>query len=405
MKLQLQTSEKMFELAKKIDADSMTSRKRLLADQWVEGAYPKYIQRSKGAYLWDVDENQYLDMMLAFGTVVLGHADPDVETAVRAELEKGVASAIHRTIRLELISLLSETVPGAEAVTLLKTGSDGTSAAVRLARIFTQRTGVIRWGYHGWHDWCCPRDAGIPRAAREGVSSFKYNDLSSLKAAFEARKDEIACLIMMPFELEEPENDFLKEAKAIAHHYKALFILDEVRSGFRVALGGAQEKYGVTADLSVFSKAMANGFEISAVTGRAEILKGLAHTHVSSTFFNNSLSMAAACATIRKLRSSDALAKIEFLGKSFLSGLERLIQFHGVPAKAVGVPSMPFLEFLCEDPSEKERLRNHFYREVTAQGVILFPAHHWFLCASMNEADVRKALQAIEKGFQSLKAL
>lgn len=396
-------SQQKFARAREIDAFAFTAEGRLPANKLVDGAYPIYASRAEGPYVWDVDGNRFLDFMLAFGTVVLGHGDPDVLAAVKAELDSGLSCSIQKANRLELLELLVEVIPGAEAAFLLKTGSDATSAAVRLARLFTGRPGVVRWGYHGWHDWCCPRADGVPAGAREGVTSFEYNDPESLERAFASRPGEVACLIMMPLELEAPAPGFLRQAKEIAHRHGALFVLDEVRTGFRLGLGGAQARYDVVADLATFSKAIANGFEVSAITGRRDVLACLGRTHVSSTFFNNSAAMAAAIATIRKLRETDPFPRLERLGGALLAGMDELAARHGVPARAAGVPTMPFLRFASGDAARDDRLRSAFYREVTPRGFLLFPQHHWFVSAAMTDAHLGETLAAFDAGFAAAK--
>jgi len=397
-------SEKWLQRAKTCEAWAATRSQIRKGDQFIEGAYPIYASYGRGAYFWDVDGNRYIDYMLGYGTVILGHADARVRDAVAQESEKGVClSPLWRPCQVELAELLTSTIPGAEMVFLMKTGSDATSGALRLARIHTGRSKVVRWGYNGWHDWAAPRQEGIPASIRAETLTFRYNDAASLRTVFEEHPDQIACVLMMPFELEHPLPGFLQEVRDIAHEHGALFILDEMRSGFRMALGGAQEYFDVQADLATFSKAMSNGYPISAIAGRAEILHCLSRTHMASTFYANSAEMAAAMATISVLKESDAIPHIWAMGEMFQRGLSALIDEYEVQAQVVGYPPCPFLLFTAPDENEREAAKMVFYTETTRHGVLLHPNHHWYTCAAHTEDDIAQTLNACRKGFEAVR--
>jgi glutamate-1-semialdehyde 2,1-aminomutase len=394
-------SKQWMRRAEKCDARAAIRSQIRKESRLIEGAYPFYASHARGAYFWDVDGNQYIDYILGYGPVILGHADPQVTEAVVQEIEKDVCiSPFWRPTQVRLVELLTSVIPGAELVFLMRTGSDATSGAVRLARIYTGRSKVVRWGYNGWHDWASPRVEGIPRSIQDETLIFRYNDLAFLRALFEAHPDQIACVLMMPFELEPPLPGFLQEVQALAHDYGALFILDEMRSGFRMALGGAQEYFGVQADMATFSKAMANGYAISAITGRADILQCLGRTQMTSTFYANSPEMAAAIATISVLKESDALRRIWTLGEMLQQGLRTLITEYQVPAQVVGYPPCPFLLFTSSNEDEREAAKTIFYSETTRQGVMFHPSHQWFLSAAHTEGDVAYTLDVCRKGWE-----
>jgi glutamate-1-semialdehyde 2,1-aminomutase len=365
------------------------TRGDVLAPAWTEDTvYPRFADRLKGGRMWDVDGNCYLDFLLGYGPVILGHADDRITRAVIAELERGNCLAPMWSPRqVELTELLCSVVPGAQMAYPLKTGSDANSAAVRLARIFTERPSVARWGYNGWHDWAAGKPAGIPAAVRRHSLTFTP-DPRSLDRCFRERRGEIACVLMMPFGDEPIAGDLLQELSDVAHHHGALFILDEMRSGFRMALGGAQEYFGIQADLSAFSKAMANGYPISAVVGRADVMKGLAATRISSTFYAGPAEMVAAIETIKILKTTDVLSHIWSLGRRFLCGLSAAVADTGVAAEAVGYPVMPFLRFTDPDPGRRARERDQFFVETTRRGVLLHPGHQWFICGAHTEQDI-----------------
>lgn len=402
--LALGESKRLLARAAQVDATLAYSGYVLPRDRLVDGEYPVYGESASGAHVRDVDGNTYLDFILAYGTVVLGHADPVVSEAVLKEIRDGFAITLRKRVQVELAELLTSVIPNAERVFLLKSGSDATSAAVRISRAHTGRERVIRWGYNGWHDWCANRPAGVPEHAQRVVGSFDYNDLASLEAEFDRHPGEYACLLMMPFEVEPPAPGFLQGAAELARRHGALFVLDEMRSGFRMSLGGAQEKYGVCADVMTFSKAMANGYAISAVVGSERVMRSVGDVHIGSTFHVNGAEMAAALATIRQLRDTPALKHIETLGQRFQAGLRDQAAGSSLSAEVTGVPQMPFLRFGYADDAVRQRVQEAFYTETVRRGVLLHPNHHWFICAAMTEADIDTALDAAAAGFRAAEA-
>lgn len=403
--LSLRRSDELLRRGSAVDATLAAEGYVLPRDRVIEGEYPSFAERGEGAYVWDVDGNRYLDFVLAYGTIVLGHAHPAVSAAVIGEIRRGFALSLRKRAQVELGELLQEVIPGAERVLLLKTGSDATSAAVRISRAYTGRDRVVRWGYSGWHDWAALRPAGVPDFVRESTHTFTYNDVAGLEQLFAAHGEEIACCVMMPFELEAPAPGFLEAVARVVREHGALLVFDEMRSGFRVALGGAQERFGVRADLATFSKAMANGYPISALTGGEEIMATVGDVHISSTFYVNAAEMAAAMATIAELRRGEALPRIERLGRLLLAGLTELAEAAGVEAVARGAPQMPYLEFTHRDEAQREAAKTAFFTETIRRGILLHPNHHWYLCAAMGEEDVDAALAACEAGFAAVAAL
>lgn len=394
-------SQKMFARAQEIIVGGTTQGKA--PNTLIQGEYPIYAARGQGAYLWDIDGNRFLDWILAYGIIVLGYCDQEVDEAAIREIRQGFAFPLTRPVQNELAELLTQLIPCAEMVHFFKTGSDTTTAAVRLARIVTGREKIIRWGYNGWHDWCCLREPGIPRKVREDVLTFRYNDLDSLEDVLKKNRDQVACVIMMPLEIELPQPGFLAGVKELAHRYGALFILDEMRSGFHLALGGAQEYYGVVPDLATFSKAISNGYAISVLAGKREVMETLSQTYVSSTFFTNSIAMAAAVATINRLRRDNLIPHLWKIGQGLLDGLNSLARDTGVEAEAIGVAPMPYMVFTYADPEVRETARYLFYRETTRRGVLLHPGHHWFVSAAHTDSDLAHTLEVSGEAFQLVK--
>lgn len=370
----------------------------------IEDVYPVYGSHAQGAYLWDVDGNRYIDFILGYGTIILGHADPRINEPVIEEIKKGnLLSPLWKPIQVELNELLTSTIPGAEMSFLMKTGSDATSGAVRLARIFTKRNKIIRWGYNGWHDWATPRTTGVPLSTQADSILFKYNDIKSIENIFKQYPDQIACILMMPFEFEPPKLGFLNEIKALANKNGALFILDEMRSGFRMALGGAQQFFDIKADLATYSKSMSNGYPISAIVGRADILEGVGKTKMTATYFCSSHEMVAAKTTISLLQNSDIISHIWRIGTLFKEGVCKLIEEYEIEAFFRGYAPFPYIEFMAKNELERQKIKEIFYTETTKHGVLFHPNHHWYICAAHSEEDIQYTLDVVKKGFIKIK--
>jgi len=395
--------KKSFRLLKVAERNEAWATYRFKNFSQIEGKYPYYATRAKGAYVWDVDGNQYIDYLLGYGSVILGHADKRVDRVVIDEIKRGNnVSPLWKPIQIQLTNLLTSVIPKSEMAYLMRSGSDATSGAVRLARLFTKRDKVIRWGYHGWHDWATTVPGGIPRHIKKDILEFTYNDLESLKAIFEKYPKKVACVIMMPFELEKPKDGFLKKVRRICRRYGALFILDEMRSGFRLSLGGAQEYFDVQADLATFSKAIANGYPISAIVGRADVLAGLKDTVLGATYFGNTPEMAAAIATIKILQTTNALSHIWELGEYLRKETVDLISKFDIPAEFLGYPPFPFVKFTVDDGVLREKLKRTFYCEATRHGVFIHPNHHWYISASHLRKDIERTIEIFRSAFESV---
>jgi glutamate-1-semialdehyde 2,1-aminomutase len=289
--------------------------------QFVRGFAPKYLQRGHGAHVWDVDGNEYIDYVMGVGPISLGYAYAAVDEAVCVQLEDGITFSLMHPLEVEVAELLREVVPGAESVRFGKTGAEVTSAAVRVARAFTGRSKVLCCGYHGWHDWyigVTDRAAGVPEAVRDLTFTVDYNDLPSVEAALDG---DTACVILEPATFEEPRDGFLHELARLCRANGTLLIFDEMWTGFRLALGGAQERFGVIADMACFSKALANGMPLSALTGRRDVLSLLAEdVFFFSTFGGEALSLAAARATIAEMRRRDVFGHLARIGRALKDG-------------------------------------------------------------------------------------
>ena len=416
-KNRLKKSHDLFEVAKTLIPGGVQKSRR--PSNFAEN-YPIFIDRGKGAHIYDVDGNEYIDWLLSYGPIVLGHCHSRVDQAVITEIKKGFLFDLTHPLQLRLAKKITEIIPCAEKVLFLNTGSGVTSAAIRIARIYTSRNMVIRWGYHGWHDWCCPNQAGIPKSTMEDVVTFSYNDLDSLQNVLEKNRNKVACIIMMPFQIELPKPGFLEGVRELADTYGAVLIFDEIRSWPRMGLGGAQKYYGVTPDMTTLSKGIANGYPISLVVGKEEIMMAAEKTTISGTYFPSTFGIAAALATIQELEDTNAIDHMWKIGKQLSDGLKDLIESRKVKAEVIGVPIMPFLIFgdkadykktwyekIYEegDPGTEEdkRLTNVFYSETIKRTVFFHPRHHWFSCLSHTDEDVKKTLQVAEQALDIAK--
>jgi glutamate-1-semialdehyde aminotransferase len=377
--------------------------------------YPIFMEKGKGAHIVDVDGNEYIDWLLSYGPIVLGHSYQTIDDAVMQEMREGFLLNLTQPLQLELARKLVELIPCAEKVLFVNTGSGATSAAVRIARLYTGRERIVRWGYHGWHDWSCPTPgAGIPRSTGETVLSFFYNNLDSLNEVMEKNRGEVACIIMMPLEIEIPKKGFLEGVRDLADRHEVVLIFDEVRSWPRMGLGGAQKYYGVTPDMTTLSKGVANGYPISAVVGKGEIMDAVVQTTVSATYFPSTLGISAALATIDVMEKQNVIKHLWSIGRELADGLRSIVAQKKVNAHIMGESPMPFLIFgesknyariWYEEiyrkgypGTAKDRLLMHtFFNETIKRGVFFHPRHHWFTCFSHTQKDVEQTLEVADQ--------
>ncbi len=358
------------------------------------GGYPLFMERAAGAELWDVDGNHLIDYLLGFGSVILGHADPRVETAVARALHSGANPTLLNLHHVELAETLVDMLPGVELVTFLRTGSDAIAAAVRLARAVTGRQRVLHWGMHGWHDWCTAASDGVLPANAAVLHRFEYNNLADAERLFARYPGEIACIAMMPYEFELPQPGYLSALRALAHRHGALFVLDEVRSGFRIDLGGAQARFGVEADLCAYSKALANGHALSVLGGKRAIMQEILKLGLTVTFYRAPDPMAAALATIAALSDDAVPARLERLGQRLQAGLNEAFTSAGLPGRAIGHPATPFIRFAADRPVTDQRMIRRFSNGMLERGYLMPCATHWFICAAMTEAMIDQTIAA-----------
>jgi len=403
-KLNVTKSMQMFEDAKKLCPGGVMGIRRPY--NFVEGEYPIFISHGKGGHIFDVDGNEYIDMLCSFGPIILGHVEPEVDRAVIEQMQKGFCFSLVQPVQNELEKRLTELIPCAENVILVKTGSDATTAAVRVARACTNKPEILRCGYHGWHDWCVEVKGGVSPEVSNHTHGFHFNDIAQLETLLKEHKGNVAAIIMTPIghelgePLEEPQPGYLKAVRELATENGAILIFDEIRTGFRLSIGGAEKLYGVVPDLATFGKAMANGYPISAVVGKREYMSVMeSKAFLSSTFFPNSLEIIAALKTVQILQREKVLDKLRERGEPFLKRLSQIVEDSGVPCRASGLPTMQFITFTKDEKLIYKERRKQFFIETIRRGLFLHPYHHWYTCYRHTEQDLENALSVIQKAL------
>ncbi len=408
-KLNLKKTFEEFERAKALVPGGVLGIRRPY--NFVEGEYPVFFESGEGGRMKDIDGNEYLDYLCAYGPIILGHKEKEIDEAVIEQIRnKGFCFSLTQTQQNELAEKLNEIIPCSEMSVFVKTGSDATTTSIRIARAYTGKLKIMRCGYHGWHDWCVEVKGGIPEKLYEDVHEFMYNDIEGLEELMKIHGDDTAAIIMTPFghplgaKMEEPKEGFLQKVKDLARKYGAVLIYDEIRTGFRMSIGGAQKYYGVTPDLAVFGKAIANGYPIGAVSGRKEIMEMVeSEVFISSTFFPNSLSYIAALKTIEILERDNVLEKIWEKGRYFMEKTRAILEKYDVGAELSGIPPMNFITFKKNESKSYKNKRVDFYTHLIRNGVFLQPYHHGYICYRHTQEDLDYTVKAIEDALIYLK--
>ncbi|MEW5772904.1 MAG: aminotransferase class III-fold pyridoxal phosphate-dependent enzyme [Thermodesulfobacteriota bacterium] len=337
-------------------------------DRFSYGVWPGYFSRAEGVRVWDLDGNEYVDMSIGgIGATVLGYQDPEVDEAVREAMGRGVASSLNCPEEVELADLLCELHPWAEMARFGRCGGEAMAVAVRIARAAAGRDKVAFCGYHGWHDWYLAANlgtenalgehlisgldpAGVPRGLAGTALPFSYNDAAGLEAIVAAHGKDLAAVVMEPIRSSRPEPGFLERVRELADSCGAALVVDEVSAGFRLGCGGAHLGLGLEPDLAVFSKALGNGYPVSAVIGRARYMEAAQHSFISSTNWTERTGSAAALAMVRKFRRVKAHERLMALGEAVQAGWVRLGEKHGLPLHAGGIAPLSHFAFEVAEP-------------------------------------------------------
>ena len=375
--------------------------------QFVQGVSPTHIERAEGSRVWDVDGNEYVDCNAALGPILLGHNYPAVSEAVADQVEQGTMYTMEHPLHLDVAETLTEVVPCAEMVKFAKSGNDVTTLAAKVARAHTGRDVIATQGYHGWPDvWMADKgnlSAGIPDVLADYVEGFEYNDIESVEAIFEDNPGDVAAVVTTPVNLEEPEDDFLEELQELCEREGALLVFDEVLTGFRFAVGGAQEYFGVTPDLACFAKAMANGYSISALAGKREYMETLddGDFFYSMTYAGDAVPLAAAKATLDVLQNEPVHEEICEVGEAMIEGynevatevgLEEVTSAEGFPQRfSIGFSSEIQTNAPTNEPADGRLVRSLFMQEAHKRGVLYTGSH--IPTYSHDEEDVEFTLE------------
>ena len=358
---------------------------------------PTAMVRSSGCRVWDTEGHEYLDYIMALGAVALGYGHPAVNRAASAAIDAGVVGPLAPEMESIFASELHHVIPWLERVRFLKTGAEAVAAAVRIARAHTRREVVLGCGYHGWLDWCTLNDPAVPGGTRSSLGVIAFNDPDDVRRQVRDLDDRLAAIVVEPIIDGPPTLDWLRTLKEEARRVGAVLIFDEIKTGCRIALGGAGEAYGVHPDLVVMGKALANGFPLALAGGRADIMAAAEKTWISSTLATEMPSLAAARATIEVMMKEQVPQHLNRIGHQLMEGLARLANNYPRVVQAVrGVPEMCHLEF------REEAASFAVARECARRGILFKRSAYNFVSLAHTPADVDRALGALEETLRPL---
>jgi glutamate-1-semialdehyde 2,1-aminomutase len=360
---------------------------------------PLRMTRSSGCRVWDAEGRDYLDFIMALGAVALGYGHPAVTRAVTEAAEQGVVGPLPPVLEEAVAADLCRAIPWLERVRFLKTGAEAVAAAVRLARVVTGRDDVLGCGYHGWLDWCQTAEGrGVPVSTRALYHEVPFNDPGRTRELIRAAGDRLAAVVFEPVILEPPTAEWIAVLREETLHSGAILIADEIKTVCRLAVGGACERFGIRPDLVVMGKAVANGFPLAAVGGRADVMDAVSRTWISSTLATETVSLAAARATLGVMAEKEVPAHITRVGARLLQGLRQLALRHdGVVARAAGLPEMCFLEYRDEPLSGKVALA------CAERGLLFKRSAYNFVSLAHDEAVVDHALEVLEDALSAVR--
>ncbi|MEZ4861480.1 MAG: aminotransferase class III-fold pyridoxal phosphate-dependent enzyme [Caldilineaceae bacterium] len=388
----------------RIPGGAQTTSKR--PSQFAFGGYPIYAERGEGGYIVDVDGNRYLDLVQALGPVILGYCYPAVDAAIGAQLARGIIYGLMSPLEVACAELICEVVPCAEMVRFFKGGGEATAAAARTVRGFTGREVILNCGYRGWPDvWAITTgDPGVPEELGNYLVTFKAFDLNDLQTQLHANRGQVAA-VFLDIQHAEPPPGYLAAVKALCREAGALLVYDEIVTGFRLAPGGMQERYGVTPDLACFAKAMANGMPLACVAGRAEVMATMQERSISITYGGEALSLAAAIAAITEIREKNVPAYLWTLGAQLQEGLNAAAQAAEIPFHCGGLAPMTTMDFSDHSPHPTALLWEYFLQEMAVRGVLLRRGGLNFLTYSHTAADVAQVVAAAGEVLGNLRTV
>lgn len=385
-----------------IPGGSQTNSKR--PQHYAFGKYPIYTARAEGSRIWDVDGNEYIDYVNGLGPITLGHRYAAVDDAVRTQLERGVISGLLWPLEVQAARALVEAIPCAEMVRFLKGGGDATAAAARIARAYTGRHLILNAGYRGWPDtWSAGRDPAVPPELASYVLSFNHGDLDQLESLLQAHRGQVAAVFMdAPHQTALPAAHFAAVCD-LAHEHGALFAVDEVITGFRLAVGGAHQHLDFLPDLACFAKGMANGLPLAAVVGRREVMQAAERSLITVTYGGEALSLAACVAVVRVYREQDVIGHLWAMGRRLAEGLDQAAGEAGVPFRCAGYA--PISAMRLDLPAEQlTPAWELFLAECARHGVLFRRGGLNNVTFSHTAEDIEQTVAAAAQAFRALRA-
>lgn len=362
------------------------------------GDLPVRMSRSHGCTVWDTEGREYLDCLMALGAVALGYGHPAVNQAAIDAIAAGVVGSLAPDIETAFAGEIHQSIPWMERVRFLKTGAEAVAAAVRIARVHTGRELVLGCGYHGWLDWCTLEDSAVPRGTRAAIEVLRYNDLEDVRRLLRLRGATLAAVVIEPVIDGPPSLEWLETLRAETSRAGVVLVFDEVKTGCRLAVGGAAERFGVHPDIMVLGKAIANGFPLAVVGGRSDIMAGAERTWISSTLATEMPALAAARATLGVMIGESVPQRLGQIGGRLHQGLTRLSnQYPGIVPAVRGLPEMCHLEYRDEATSFAVA------RGSARRGVLFKRSAYNFVSLAHQPGDIDRVLGALEETIRELK--
>lgn len=408
---EIKAGQRLYDRAKKlIPGGTQLLSKR--PEMFLPDFWPSYYSKAKGAEVWDLDGNRYLDMSYnGIGACILGHADPEVNAAVHAAVDAGSAATLNCPEEVELAELLCQLHPWAGMVRYARSGGEAMAIAVRIARAHTGKDNVAFCGYHGWHDWYLAANlasddaldghllagldpAGVPRGLEGTALPFHYNDLDELRRIVKSNPSKIGAIVMEPIRSTEPEPGFLEGVRQIADEIGAVLVIDEITVGFRLTAGGAHLTYGITPDIAVFAKAMSNGFPMAAVIGRLEVMESAQTSFISSTSWTERIGPAAALATLKKLQTENVPQRLAEIGNQVKKGWETAALDAELPIEVSGIAPMPHFEITH---AESDPLRTFLTQLMLERGFLATTS--FYTTFAHQQDQIERYLAAVNEVF------
>ena len=385
---------------------SLTQTFSRAAYTFVEGVFPVYAKNANGSHFTDVDENDYIDYLCGLGPIILGHCYPRVNDAIKEQLESGILFSLPHKLEIDVSELVCNMVPSAEMVKFSKTGSGSATGAVRGARAITKKDKIAYCGSGGvWHDWYAiiiSRNQGVPEFNSNLILPFDYNDIDGLEYIFESNKDEIACVFMEATIFDKPQGDFLKKVKKLTHENDAVLIFDEIVTGFRFANGGAQELFDVEPDITVLGKCIANGMPLSAVVGKSEYMKIFNDVFFSTTFAGDTLSLAAAKATLMEIKEKPVIKNIWANGLHLMEEFNKITKENSLNIDLSGYPVRMKMNGKDSSGNDSVLIRSLLIQEMVKRGIFMHPGVE-FISYSHSKEDIQQTLNAFEDSIAILR--